>query len=284
MPVLIFLEASMRSTAEVQRDVSPWVAGLARLGYGAKALLYATIGLLAARAAFGTGGRVTDTPGALRTVEGFSFGRPFLILIALGFFGYAAWRLVEALADPERRGSDPKALLVRASLAVRGLAHGILGVTALRLATGRDHARGGNQAQEWTARGLELPAGDLLVGLAALAIVGYGGYQLYRAWASKLSRQLRLSGMSAPLQAWIVGVSRFGIAARGVVFCLIGVLIGRSVLRHDPAEAGGVRESLRALAAIGRWPFATVAIGLTAYGVYELVNARYRQIEVAGSH
>jgi hypothetical protein len=273
----------MRSTAEVQREVSPWVAGLARLGYGAKALLYGTIGLLAARAAFGAGGRVTDTQGALRTVDSFGFGKAFLLLIALGFFGYAGWRLVEALADPEHRGSDPKALLVRASFAVRGLAHGALGVTALRLASGRTSVRGGNQAREWTARGLELPAGDLLVGLAAVAIAGYGLYQLYRAWASKLSRQLRLSGIAAPLQGWLVGVSRFGIAARGVVFCLIGVLIGRSVLRHDAAQAGGVRESLRTLATLGRWPFATVAIGLTAYGVYELVNARYRRIEVAGS-
>jgi hypothetical protein len=32
---------------------------------------------------------------------------------------------------------------------------------------------------------------------------------------------------------------------------------------------------------MGRWPFAAVAIGLAAYGVYELVNARYRTIHVA---
>jgi hypothetical protein len=34
------------------------------------------------------------------------------------------------------------------------------------------------------------------------------------------------------------------------------------------------------LAAIGRWPFVVVALGLAAYGVYELVNARYRRIRV----
>jgi hypothetical protein len=31
----------------------------------------------------------------------------------------------------------------------------------------------------------------------------------------------------------------------------------------------------------GRWPFIVVALGLVAYGVYELVNARYRSIRVA---
>jgi hypothetical protein len=35
------------------------------------------------------------------------------------------------------------------------------------------------------------------------------------------------------------------------------------------------------LASIGRWPFVVVALGLIAYGVYELVNARYRRIKVA---
>ncbi|HEX5575464.1 MAG TPA: DUF1206 domain-containing protein [Gemmatimonadales bacterium] len=271
----------MSSTGSMPREVAPWIERLARLGYAAKALLYGTIGLLAAKAAFGPRGKVTDTQGALRTVEG-NFGDAFVILIAIGLFGYGAWRLVEAALDPERRGSDLKALAVRFGLAFRGLVHGALGVTALRLAIGQGGGKTGNQAKEWTTRGLELPGGEMLVAAAGLAIAGYGLYQLYRAWAAKLGRQLRLGQMSEPLRGWVVGVSRFGIAARGVVFCLIGFFLARSGLKHDPAEAGGLRESLHTLAGVGRWPFAAVAIGLVAYGVYELLNARYRRIEVSG--
>jgi hypothetical protein len=270
----------MSSTGSMPREVAPWIELLARLGYAAKALLYGTIGLLAAKAAFGPRGKVTDTQGALRTVEG-SFGDAFVILIAIGFFGYGGWRLVEAALDPERRGSDLKALAVRFGLAIRGLVHGALGVTALRLATGHE-GRSANQAKEWTTRGLELPGGEMLVAAAGLAIAGYGLYQLYRAWAAKLGRQLRLGQMSEPLRSWVAGVSRFGIAARGVVFCLIGFFLARSGLKHDPAQAGGLRESLHTLAEVGRWPFVAVAIGLMAYGVYELLNARYRKIEVVG--
>jgi len=50
-------------------EVAPWVERLARVGYAAKALLYGTIGILAAQAAFGEGGRTTDTRGALRARE-----------------------------------------------------------------------------------------------------------------------------------------------------------------------------------------------------------------------
>jgi uncharacterized protein DUF1206 len=82
---------------------------------------------------------------------------------------------------------------------------------------------------------------------------------------------------------WLVGVSRFGIAARGVVFCLIGFFLARAGLWHDAAQAGGVRKSLGLVAGIGRWPFVVVALGLVAYGVYELVNARYRRIILRGA-
>jgi hypothetical protein len=120
----------------------------------------------------------------------------------------------------------------------------------------------------------------LLVWLAAAGVATYGVYQLYRSYAPKLGRQLDLSPLSPRAHGWAVGVSRFGIAARGVVFCLIGFFLGRAALRHDAAQVGGVRESLRMLESLGRWPFAVVALGLVAYGVYELVNARYRRIRV----
>lgn len=268
------------TNTENLREVAPWVERLARLGYAAKALLYGTIGVLAAKAALGARGKVTDTRGALRTVGGQEFGTVFLVLIAIGFFGYALWRLVEAVLDPERRGTDFKALATRAGFAIRGLLHGAFGVTALRMSFGRQGG-GGNQAQHWAARSLELPGGALLVGVAGLAIAGYGIYQLYRAWTAKLGTQLRLGQAQAGVRQWIVGVSRFGIAARGLVFCLIGWFLAQSGLRHDPGEAAGLRESLRTVAEMGRWPFVAVAIGLAAYGVYELVNARYRTIHVA---
>jgi hypothetical protein len=65
------------------------------------------------------------------------------------------------------------------------------------------------------------------------------------------------------------------------VFLLIGFFLGRAAARHDPHQAGGVRESLLTLAGIGRWALGAVALGLIAYGVYQLVEARYRRIDLA---
>jgi hypothetical protein len=263
------------------RDVAPWIEILARVGYAAKAVLYGTIGFLAARAGFGwSGGQATDTRGALRAVHEAPFGRHILLLIAAGLAGYALWRLVEAVTDPERRGTDAKGVALRAGNAVRGLAHGALALAAFRLGMGTGSA--GSQGPDgWAARVLTLPAGEVLLWLGAAGVAGYGLYQLYRAWKAKLGRHLALTRVSAGTGSVLVAVCRFGLAARGAVFGLIGFLLGRAAARHDPGQAGGVRESLLTLAGIGRWALAAAGLGLIAYGLYQLVEARYRRIDVA---
>ena len=260
-------------------DVAPWVERLARIGYAAKALLYITIGVLAAAAALGEGGRATDTQGALGVVNRMTFGPLMLFVIAAGLLGYALWRIVEAVVDPDRRGTGAKGLALRAGFAIRGLFHGALGIGALRVAL-RHGGRSGNQTRHWTAVVLGLPAGEILVWLGAAGVAGYGVYQLYRSYAAKLGKQLDLSSLSAQTRSWVVGISRFGIAARGVVFCLIGFFLARAASQHDAGEAGGLRESLAFLERIGRWPFAAVGLGLIAYGIHELMNTRYRRIRV----
>jgi hypothetical protein len=268
------------SAKAAARDVAPWVEILARIGYIAKATLYGTIGLLAAQAALGRGGRATDTRGALRALLEAPFGRVLLLVIAGGLAGYALWRLVEAITDPERRGADAKAVAMRVGNAVRGLAHGALALAAFRLGTG--HGGGGSRGPDgWTARVFALPAGEALVWIGAAVVAGYGAYQIYRAWRAKLGRHLALTQVSARTAAVLVGICRFGLAARGAVFLLIGFFLARAAEKHDPHQAGGVRESLLTLAGFGRWALGAVALGLIAYGVFQLVEARYRRIDVA---
>lgn len=260
-------------------EVAPWIERLARVGYAAKAVLYGIIGILAAQAAMGRGGRTTDTKGALRELLDAPYGQVMLYVIAVGLFGYAAWLLVRAIADPEHRGTDLKGIALRTGFAFRGLLHGALALGALRLAGGDDGGESDGTDQA-AARLMDLPAGELLLWLAAGGIIAYGCYQFYRAVSPKLTRHLSVGELPAGTARWVVGVSRFGVAARGVVFCLIGYFFIRAAQQRDPSEAGGLEASLRALADVGRWPFLAVALGLIAYGVYELVNARYRRIQL----
>jgi hypothetical protein len=70
-------------------------------------------------------------------------------------------------------------------------------------------------------------------------------------------------------------------AARGVVFGVIGGFLVLAAYRANPGEVKGVGE---ALATLQRQPYGpillgAVALGLVAYGLYQFILARYRRIE-----
>ncbi len=147
-----------RPLEEAAQEVAPWIARLARVGYLAKALLYATVGILATQAALGSGGRTTDLGGALRAVVRAPFGDAMLLVIAVGLAAYALWRVVAAITDAEGRGGDLKGIASRVGSAFRGLAHAVLALAALRLATGSGDGNG-PRSKQLVAQALDLPGG-----------------------------------------------------------------------------------------------------------------------------
>jgi len=264
------------------RQVSPWIERLARIGFVAKAAVYVIVGGVAARAALGMGGRPTDTRGALLTILRQPFGTVLLGVVALGLFGYAAWLLLSAALGSDGRGSRLAPTAARLDAACRGIAHAALGGQAVLVIVGW-RGKGGNAAREWTARFLAAPFGAWMVAVAGVAVMGYGASQLYRAVGGDLRKDLDLAALGDPAIRWAVRLGRFGMAARGVIFSVIGFFLIRAALRYDPRQAKGVAEALRMLASRPSppWLLGTVAVGLVSYGLYELFEARYRRIRTA---
>lgn len=262
--------------------VAPSIERLARLGFAAKSLLYVTMGALAIGAALGLGGRPdADARGAMHALLWGEVGQVLLAVIAIGFLGYAAWRIVEGVVDPEQRGRSAKGLALRGRALGAGLVNLVLAYSAILFALHRsDGIEVSAASEQWTALALDVPGGSLAVAAVALGFLGYGAYQLYRAARSRFARRLALDGLRASMRRIVIGVSRFGIAARGVVFGMIGVLFARVVWNGDAKDAGGVADSLRELVSLGQWPFIAIAIGLVAYGVYQLIEAKFRRIRV----
>jgi hypothetical protein len=266
------------------RAASPALVMLGRAGYAAKGIVYVVMGALAAKVALGTGGKTTDTRGAIGVIGDGPMGTIALVAIGVGLLGYMLWRLIAAATDAEGEGDEPTKLVVRGAQAGRGIAYGVLGVQALRALGGDDIGSQGAAARHWTARLLDMPFGRALVVGAGLGVLGYAAYQWYRAFSDKARKHLDLA-QAGPTQAtWIVRLGRFGIAARGVVFAMIGVFLVRAGLQGDSGEAGGIAQSLQALgnASYGRLVLGAVAFGLIAYGAYQLATARYRHMRAVG--
>lgn len=248
---------------------------LARLGYGARGIVYGIIGVFAALAATGGGGRTTDTKGALATLLEQPFGKVLLAIVALGLVGYSAWRLVQSLRDVDGHGSDAKGLAIRGGLLVSAISYAALALFAVQLLLGT--GGGGSSRQDWTARLLAQPAGQWLVGAVGVAVAGAGIAQLIKGWTRRYRRHLK-----APAQRmrWIDPISRYGLLARGVVFLIIGGFFMVAAYQADPSEAGGLAQALRALQQqpYGSYLLLAVALGLLAFAVYSFVEAAYRRL------
>lgn len=257
----------------------PWVKNLARIGLAAIGAVYILVGVLAFQLAFGSGGETPDQQMALQRIQAAPFGRVMLGLIALGLFGYLIWRLTEAFADVEGEGNEPKGLAKRAGHAINGLVYGGIGLQAGLLAIGRSSG-GGSGQQEWTARFMSLPLGRWLVGLAGLLVIGYGIYQIYEAWSQKYREKFRYQQMEHNEQQVIDPLSRIGLVAHGIVLGLTGAFLVEAAYTFNPEEAQGLQGALTEIAQqpYGTWLLAAVAVGLIAYGVYKIAQARYHRV------
>ncbi|MDZ7959487.1 MAG: DUF1206 domain-containing protein [Aulosira sp. DedQUE10] len=261
---------------------SLWVERLARFGYASKGVVYAIVGLLAAQAAFGTGGRTTDTKGALQTLVKQPFGKILLALVAIGLIGYVLWRFVEAIKDPENKGNDAKGLAQRIGYAINGFIYAGLAYSAVQIMLGSGDSGNSNSTQDWTARILSQPFGQWLVGTGGALIIGLGFYQFYKAYSTKFRRKFNLTELSNREIQWVIGICRFGLVARGIVFCIIGWFFIQAATQYNAQAAGGLDEALQALAQqpYGPWLLGFVALGLIAYGIYMVIKARYSQLVV----
>lgn len=259
-------------------DAPRWIETLARVGFVAKGVLYATIGLLAGCGGLGYGGETTDTRGAMRRLLALPFGRVVLGAIAVGLVGYAMWRCVEGIADPEHRGNAVSAIAVRSSFVARGALHLWLAFGAIQAMMGYASASSGAQSRQAAATVFRFPKGEWVLFAVAFGIGGFGAYQVFRAFAAKLHRNVNEHEVTSEAGHWLITVSRIGIAARGIVFMAVGLVFFHAARERDPAKAGGIADALNEVARFGQWPFVATAAGLIAYGMYQLLSARYREM------
>ncbi|MBC8138157.1 MAG: DUF1206 domain-containing protein [Fibrella sp.] len=265
------------------RQAGPWVEKLARMGYAAKGVIYMIIGMLALQAAFSSGGKTTNSEGALATIVEQPFGRVLLGVVGVGLAGYALWRFVAAAIDAENEGSDAKGIATRLGYVISGIVYAVLSFTAFQIIGGTASGDGGNSGtQDWTARLLAAPFGQLLTGLAGAIVIGSGLRQMVKGYKGDFKKDLELGEIPPAQQKSVVSIGRAGYIARGIVFAIMGGFVINAAMNADPRRAKGLGSALDLLAQqpYGPWVLGIVAAGLVAYGVFMIVEARYRRFAV----
>jgi hypothetical protein len=127
---------------------------------------------------------------------------------------------------------------------------------------------------------LDSTGGRWLVGLIGVGIIVVGAGMIWYGVTKKFEKNLRTGEMEAKVRKSSRWLGIAGYAAKGTVYGTLGILVLVAALQYDPGKSRGLDQALRTLAdqPAGVVVLIGVAIGIAAYGVFCLFQARYRRI------
>lgn len=127
---------------------------------------------------------------------------------------------------------------------------------------------------------MEQPFGLVLVVIAGLIVLGVAIAQFHQAAKATFLEKLDLSELDQQGTQLVKTLGRAGSAARGAVFGVIGIFLIIAAWQHNPQQAKGLGGALQELAQQPFGPFllGAVALGMFAFGLFCVAEARYRII------
>lgn len=245
---------------------------LARSGYGARGIVFLLVAGLATFSSFG-GGKA-DTKSALDVVLDQPLGTVWLALIALGLLGFVAWRLAQSLANADGHDDSFKSYLIRVALFGSAVTYTGLAVYAFQNTLGMGSSGGGGE-HSLAAWAMSQPFGRYLAGAIGAGFLVGGIVTALKGITRRFERYFDLRE-SQPLLLICV----YGLVARGAVFAIVGIFFCYAAITVDPSQAGSMSDALTWVRQLpsGGVLYLVVAIGLAAFGIYNLVEARYRRV------
>jgi len=259
-------------------EILEWAS---RAGYAARGFVYLSIGALAALAAVELARTPAGSQGAVAWLADWPLGQVWIAAVAGGLICFSLWRALQSLFDADRQGTAPAALFSRAGQAISGLVYGALAWSLLEVLDELEdigEADENQSAQSMTAEAMALPLGHWLVMITGGFILAVAVANLVQAARRDFCRRLACPRTARGLAIW---AGRIGYGARGLAFLPLGLFLLKAGWTLRSAEA---RNLGGALQAIEGQPFGTpilvlTGFGLMAFGLYALIEARWRRIE-----
>jgi hypothetical protein len=257
------------------------VRWLVRTGFVARAITYGVIGALALAMAVGAGtmGATPNQQGALALIARSALGRAALVVICVGLLAYALWKFTQGIFGRGPEGGGSPELLDRVANLGGGVVYVGFFMIAVRVLSGTS-GNSSTEPRHATAGILGWPGGDVIVGIGGAALMAISLYQLYDAARGKFSKGIKTQRMGGTERRLFMLLGYIGLAARAVVFGLVGYFLLRTAIDFDPAKAVGVDGALARLhhQPLGPEALGLVAAGLLVFSVFSLLEARYRRL------
>ena len=219
--------------------------------------------------------------GAVAWLADQPLGKFLLVALTVALFALALWRFLCAVMGDPVEGSEPKD---RLKYAVLGVVYLLLAITTLGVTianwTGSGDTAGNTQSgdegsQQAASTLFDWPAGRWLVGILGVAVIGYAGYSFYKQVVQKKFAER----LDADEGSWIVRLGLVGYAAQSLVYAVVGYFFIQAAIAFKSTTAKGPSGALIELADTtwGKVMLWIIAIGLFAYGIFCIAEAKYRK-------
>ena len=248
---------------------------LARLGLACRGLVWLVLAALAFSLVRGDSAQA-DQGGALAALAGTPVGGPLLVVLAVGFAGYAGWLLLEA-AVGSREESGRSRLLHRLRSLFKGGVYLALCLSTVQFLL---RGRGGESASSRTADVMAQQGGRTLIGLIGLVLLGIGVDLVAKGMRRKHAECLEHYRVPRRLRRPAILVGAVGYVGRGVTLGLVGAFLLRAAVRVDREQAQGLDAALQAVVAqpYGRVLLGLTVLGMLAYALWSFFEAAFREI------
>ena len=244
---------------------------LAKVGFAARGFVYIMLGWIALRFR----SKADEGQNAVwDTLRDMPAGKLMLAALVVGLIAYAAYRIIDATLDMEGDGNAPKAIGKRIAHFASGIVYCSFAYTAAQYLAQVGQPAGGSGAKTKKAAAtlLDLPLGNVALGLVGAGFFVAAGAQVRKAWSAKHMRGI--AGDAPPLTCTI---GRIGLITRAAVFAVIGWSILRSAWFDKASEVKALGGALGVLRQ-NHTAYLAAAIGLILFGVFSLIVARYRVV------
>jgi hypothetical protein len=247
---------------------------MARIGFGARGLIYLLVGAFAIAAAFNLG---KQPHGIIDAVQAVTNDGIRLILATVTGLGLACLATYFAITGLWRcaRARGGKHWLFAAGMLGDALIYAAVVIAILGILVGWQ-GDGEQQTQTWTAWLLMQPFGRVLVGIAGFLILGCGVGVVIWVITSDIDDDVDLPNEKKRV---ITPIGRCGLAGRGVAVLIVGIYWMSAALHGNPAKAHELGGTLQEVQQHPRgWLLLlTLGIAFIASAVFDFVEALYHR-------
>jgi hypothetical protein len=259
---------------------SPIMDLLTRWGYAVKGFIYVAIGFLAIAGALGKSSTPADQLGAIAEFSKLPYAFILLGVVLIGLVSYSLWGVIRAILDPFHKGRSLEGLLTRGGFLLSAITYATFIVPTYHLIRGAEE-NGTNATVELVSTIMNMPMGRILVGAVGLAGIAAGLYQMYIGITMNFDQRFKPYALTPEQLKVARQVGRFGTAARGVVFTLVGFFLTLAAYQFNPGHARGFDAAFDFLARqpYGLWLLGIIAVGLIAFGLYSFMSAAWFKLK-----